>query len=297
MFCGYPLFTAELFPLRPLNPDLQCPELTRNHHHDAGWFSPVVDQVELADTPEVLARTGRINNVDHVLLGTNLNEARLLMPIEMPVPNAPASSPADIRAWLNQNYPLYDAEEVMLLYAEEIKANPWLAASLIFTESQYLCPTQASARWLQSAGTVEKDAIFVYQLTYAPEIMALVGDILYWYQWCSAWPDLCPNMTVPFGVAHGSDVPLVWNSNLLNATGQRLARDMIGFWENLAADGAPGRAASAGPGAEPWPPYTAAGATMQLASRSAPATNLDDGRCRFWQTPSWTAQAEQPLQT
>ena len=38
------------------------------------------------------------------MLGTNLNEGRFLMPLIAPVPNAPNSSIADVKAWIVTNY-------------------------------------------------------------------------------------------------------------------------------------------------------------------------------------------------
>ena len=58
----------------------------------AGWFGPAVDGVELLAEPEVLAKNGSINKVEGVILGTNLNEGRVLMPLSDPVPPRPARS-------------------------------------------------------------------------------------------------------------------------------------------------------------------------------------------------------------
>ena len=46
----------------------------------------MVDGVELVATPEVLAQAGKLNPaVTAVMVGSNLNEGRFLMPLVMPV--------------------------------------------------------------------------------------------------------------------------------------------------------------------------------------------------------------------
>jgi len=225
------------------------------------------------------------------MLSTNVRRLTITHP---QVPNAPVSSRADVEAWLMTYYPRHDKEAILMLYAAEIAVNPWDAASLVFTESQYLCPTERSARWLVDASAVSNKSVFVYQLVYEPGVMALVGDIFYWYQWC---PDLlpCSNMSMPFGVTHASDIPLVWSKNLLNATDRAVAAAVNDYWQNFGAYGNPnGHIPAVAPASSRlglmqgeasglrWPEYADGSTTMRLNITSTPATGVSGGRCAFW---------------
>lgn len=70
----------------------------------SGYFSPAVDGVELTAPPEVYAEAGKLNNVSSVMLGTNLNEGRFLMPLIAPVPNGPNATVEDVKSWILANY-------------------------------------------------------------------------------------------------------------------------------------------------------------------------------------------------
>ena len=259
-----------------------------------GWFSPVVDNVELTGSPEDLARAGRINSAPGgVILGTNLNEGRLLMPVTIPVPNAPVSTADDVRKWVETNYPppAYDPNAIMDEYAAEIHASPWRAAAQMYTESQYFCPTAQSARWLLRANAAPRDRVFVYRLAHAPAIMELVGDVLFWYQWCPSI-EICANATrFKLGVGHASDVPLLWNSELLEpGADQRVAATMIDLWQTFAAGGGGGGSFSGASGGGvteeevKWPPFAPKNATLVLnADADKVALNLLTLRCsKVW---------------
>ena len=54
-----------------------------------------------------------------------------------------------------------------------------------------LCPSQRSARWMTAtdlSSSNESSAagrdVFVYQLSYAPSTLALIGYVIYWAMWC-----------------------------------------------------------------------------------------------------------------
>ena len=55
-------------------------------------------------------------------------------------------------------------------YATELATiQPWKVASKIYTESEYLCPTERSANWLTAAPMATspwKDNVYSYRLTY-----------------------------------------------------------------------------------------------------------------------------------
>lgn len=137
----------------------------------AGYFAPCVDGIELTTTPEVYAARGEIvPSVKAVMVGTVLNEGRYLMPVTAPVPNAPLSTHDDVRSWLEQFYPTLNSQRVFEVYAADAKnLKGWELASLMYTDSQYLCPTQRSANWLTQRGGRLANT-YVYRLEYQPTV-------------------------------------------------------------------------------------------------------------------------------
>lgn len=281
--CGPTTNSTALACLRalPLNNDLGGGLLPAISQTDSdGYFSPAVDGVELTTTPEMYAATGRFNKVDAVMVGSNLNEGRYLMPLTQPVPNAPDSTEIDLKQWLREgyrtDYPGDFVTTVLGLYKEELSTiGPWLTASRIYTDSQYLCPSQRSARWMTTA---ERD-VFVYQLSYAPSTLVLTGYLIYLVMWCEDFLP-CANMTkYPIGVGHTADLPLLWNSKDLNTTDKDVSAKMIDYWQTFAATGNPN---AAGSGAAVWPSFTDKNTTMDLNQVPTALPNYDRVRCLFW---------------
>ena len=214
----------------------------------AGYFGPAVDGVELFEPPEVSAAKGQLNPVRGVLLGSTVDEGRLLMPTTMPVTNAPFSTAADLRAWLRANFPVADPAALDALYAADAAADgPWGAAATAYTDGQYLCPTARSARWLAAAGVAE---VYTYRLEYAPRMYETLGELAYWQVWCRDYAR-CANSTArSVGVGHGADVPLLFHDARLNATDRAVARTLasqtLRLWQCLGSAPAPPQGASSG---------------------------------------------------
>jgi len=242
-----------------------------------GWFSVVVDNVDLSASPEVLAARGQINALDGVILGTNKNEGRLLMPFEMPVPGAPATTAAQFKDWLDGQgfYPAHVSAIIAKYPASDFNHSYWKAASQVFTDSQYTCPTQRSARWLIKSGRVSGNRVFAYQLRYEAPIYGIVGDILYWYEWCQSW-SLCNNATkFPIGVGHAADVVLVWPSKFLSSHDRQVSRTMVNWWQDFAAHHNPNNSV-------PWPAYGHANETIVIQEQPQPLSGLREAVCNFW---------------
>lgn len=72
--------------------------------------------------------------------------------------------------------------------------NGWQLASAIYTDSQYLCPTRRSARWLTEKGRGIQDT-YAYRFEYQPSVYPAVGRTLYWWQWCENFSLPCANIT------------------------------------------------------------------------------------------------------
>jgi carboxylesterase type B len=214
------------------------------------------------------------------------------MPFNTPVPNAPVSSLADVKTWLSSNAP-YDAtpdlpSRILEVYKDAAKT-PWEIATLIYTDSQYLCPTARSARWLRQSGRVADDNVFVYRLDYESSTARNESEFYYWLHWCQFWKlKECRNATmVDPGVGHGSDVGLVWMFPHLNETDYGLAKTYVDYWQNFATAGNPngGRDVAAGEARTTpttWPKYGHGNGTLVIDRKSHVQANAEGVRCAFW---------------
>jgi len=242
-------------------------------------FGPTKDDVEFVESPEQSAMAGRLNNVSAAMLGTCLNEGRMLMPIMMPIANAPLSSHADLVQWLHDYYPCVEGK-VGQMYQKDLAAlGPWGTAALIYTDSQYLCPTQRSAQWLADMGA----ATYVYRVEHKPSTYR--GDLLYQTAWCEDY-SRCPNATaLDVGVGHGADVSLLFNDPRLNADDQQVAYAMIDYWQNFAASFNPNAGVgshASDPALPQWPDFGQANTIMTLTRIPIAASQLRAGYCNFW---------------
>eukprot|EP00930_Biecheleria_cincta_P034376 TRINITY_DN23768_c0_g1_i1.p1 TRINITY_DN23768_c0_g1~~TRINITY_DN23768_c0_g1_i1.p1 ORF type:complete len:468 (+),score=62.06 TRINITY_DN23768_c0_g1_i1:433-1836(+) len=251
-------------------------------------FSPTVDGVELSASTQYLASKGRLNPVQGVILGTNANESRLLMPLTEPVPGAPQSSEQQLKDWLRKQFEDDVVEDAVKLYLAEDTpdfdgSRYWRAAAEIYTDTNYLCPAQRSARWLAESGKVPADRVFVYEFNYEPSFVDKASEWFYWWEWCHTIGP-CKNDLVPLGAAHGVEVLLVFAyAQYLNATDQQLSRRMVNWWQNFAVAHDPNNR-SGERGLPVWPAYVAANRTLMLQPQLETVRNLRQDYCSFWDT-------------
>jgi len=247
---------------------------------EAGLWGPVIDSVELAGTPEVLAAKGVIAPVRGVMLGTNANEGRYMMPSDKPVPGAPWTSEHQLRDWLQKQWPQYVDEIIALYPASQFhgRARYWEVASKVYTDSEYTCPTRRSARWLLDSGRVSNDNVFVYQLLYEPSYAIWTGLGVFWWNWCKLLLP-CRAMYLRFGAAHGVEVPLVWaERSLFNSTDAKLSRRMVEWWQRFAGSGTPGSAE----GTPNWHAFGLRNETMTLSPMPEVVPGPRRELCDFW---------------
>ena len=256
----------------------------------AGWFGPVVDGVELTDEPEVLAKAGKINPVTGVIIGTNRNEGQFLLPLLDPVPNAPISTVKDLIEWLTSQSPYNNAKDlpqkIITEYQDSIvKVGAWKTASKIFTDSQYLCPTERSANWLLQSNQVKNQHVYIYRLGYESSVAAVENELIDWLEWCHPFQlKPCQNATAySHGVGHGADVPLVWYSSKLNDTDIIVANQFIKYWQNFARKGSDPNMNVRGVSSTIWPTYETGNSTLLIGVDSSVKENLGGGEhCLFW---------------
>lgn len=249
-------------------------------------FSPTVDGVELTASTQHLASQGKLNPVQGVILGTNANESRLLMPLTQPVPGAPQSSEIQLKDWLRQQFADDVVEDALKLYLSETTSDHegsryWNVAAKIYTDTNYLCPAQRSARWIAESGKVPAHRVFVYEFNYEPSFVNKASEWFYWWEWChSIGP--CKSDLEPLGAAHGVEILLVFAyDKYLNATDQQLSRRMVNWWQNFAVAHDPNSRAEERE-LLLWPAYPASNRTLMLQPEMETIQNLRQAYCSFW---------------
>jgi len=243
-----------------------------------GDWSPVLDGVEFTESPEASAKAGRLNKVSSVMIGTTHDEGRFLMPLLMPMPNGPLSTRDDFTTWLGEYYP-EASTKILELYGSELASlGAWKTAALVYTESQYLCPTQRSALWMSKVGT----PAFVYRLDYKPSIFDIAASFVFEEMWCSDYSH-CSNITAQdVGVGHSADVYLLFDDPRLNFTDHQVAHTIIDYWQNFALSGSPAGLRADGTVLPHWPMYEPLNATMLLSPQPVATDGLRQHQCNFW---------------
>eukprot|EP00931_Biecheleriopsis_adriatica_P029197 TRINITY_DN17369_c0_g1_i2.p1 TRINITY_DN17369_c0_g1~~TRINITY_DN17369_c0_g1_i2.p1 ORF type:complete len:277 (-),score=51.17 TRINITY_DN17369_c0_g1_i2:103-933(-) len=246
-----------------------------------GIFSAAVDGVELSASPEALASKGEINAVKGVMLGTNEDEGKLLMPLTQPVPGAPLTTAEQFRTWLQEQFTPDVVEQVVKQYtAADFDGSYWQAAEQVYTDSQYLCPTQRSASWLHKSGRAPSGNVFVYEFTYKNPKSIVLGKIFYWWEWCRSIGPCRNDTKIPFGTPHGTEIPLVWAGRwALDPQGVALSKKMIHYWHSFASNFDPnGNQADV-----QWPAYINRSQTVLLQPNITSVAGLRKPFCDFWQ--------------
>ena len=109
-------------------------------------FSPVIDGVELTETPAALAAAGKFANVVPLLLGSNENEGCLFNHYSRDV------SIADIVSAVVAYFGNATAQRVLEQYPVSQFESPWEQYSAIIADFYFLCPARQTARWATAAG-------------------------------------------------------------------------------------------------------------------------------------------------
>jgi len=232
--------------------------VSSNLNSDAATnWAPVVDGVELTDTPENLASQGKIANVP-VMVGTNLNEGTNFMPDY--IRNMTA---AQYPQFLIQEYGTKVGTELAILYPVSAYESVWWAMDHIWTDLSMRCGARRTARWSVDVG----NPTYLYLFQHEPWFLKLDPYV---------------------GVCHGSELFFVFNQEgaLIDAPEIQLARNMVTYWTNFAIYGNPNGNMTASASKSTlafWPLYDAVNDQNQILDLNiSTGTGLDKDMCDYW---------------
>jgi para-nitrobenzyl esterase len=216
------------------------------------WF-PVVDGWNITDQPPTLFASGAVSKTP-TLLGTNANEGSLFFLLA----NLTPTTDAENQAILEAIFPGQGAS-IVAQYPTAAYASAQAAAVDAFGDGTFACPTRRAARALASAGA----PVYLYQFTHAVTSILFQG----------------------LGVFHSSELPFIWGNPYLGITldagEQQLAKEMRGYWFQMAASADPAGATQNG--AFAWPAYQQATDTnIVLDLTLSTETGLKKSKCDFW---------------
>jgi para-nitrobenzyl esterase len=232
--------------------------------HLISW-SPVVDGIELPDSPRVLLQKGKVNRVP-VLLGSNHDEGT-----EFVKPKGDKMTLAVYKKFVNTTFGPTLAPAVLEHYPASNYKSPWLAGVDALGDQAMSCPARETARLLSDAKVPVYLYFFVHELNWL-KIDSKEGKAL--------------------GVFHGSELIFVFDKTfvLLGKGEKALAQSFGEWWTSFATSGVP---ASKTSGAT-WPAYTRANdlhLTIDVGVGTKASNGLKKTVCDFWATtPLYTGR-------
>jgi len=223
-----------------------------------GW-RPTIDGVEIPAEPKTLAAQGGVPKIP-IMLGSCKNEGTTLLALPRNI------TLAEYEAYIEQYYgPFGIAQQVLNLYPAANYTSPWTALTVIYTDSDFICPARQTARWLSENNPSQ---VFLYLFIHAIDFLVVIDPAL--------------------GVFHGTDLPFVFNNPLVvnnfsipfQTSEEQLALTFGKIWTNFMYNGNPN-----GAGVPIWPAYTmASDENLFLNITSYSGSGLNDVVCDFWDT-------------
>lgn len=237
-------------------------------------WSPVIDGVEVLDSPKALAAQGRFAPGVPVLLGSNANEGTLFLDGVPQKLNESDYETAMARlvggAVAGTIAPFYQPSE----FSGPTASPSWWAMAGAIGDGEMTCAARTTARWLTGPARAANSSIApVYTYFFQHEFLVLqVADLFR-----------------PLGVCHGSDLINTFNvwEVLLGEGEPALAQMWVRYWTRFAWAGNPNG------GTDPaWPAFVGGNATTEFVAvldtgaggpSVVPTTELKQARCDWWQ--------------
>ena len=224
---------------------------------DISW-APLIDMVELNDTPSSLLNKGLINKVP-VVMGTNRNEGTILVPgLVKQLQKNKTNYNNTLQQLLGEKLGVEVAKEYLLEDYPEPAA--WWAATTAFGDVAMTCPSRESARLLSKAGV----PVWLYFLNHELDAMKSVLSFLH------------------YGVFHGTDLIFVWNKSLVlfSEAEQQLAETFGKMWTSMAIHGDPTVTSKVN-----WPKYNETNdINLRIDIPFSIETGLKKEKCDWWKT-------------
>ncbi|HKN98541.1 MAG TPA: carboxylesterase family protein [Pseudonocardiaceae bacterium] len=239
-------------------------------NENTSGYTPDVDGQVLTQSLKTAFATGQFNRVP-IVDGTNHDEWRLFVAVSE-----------------LEGHPVTAANYQSMI--SSTLGVPAPVAAVIAT--QY--PLSAFPSPAVALGAVGTDAIFACNaLSIDQSVSRFVPTFAYEFNDENAPELFLPPVSFPYGAAHASELPYVFNTASapsptgLSAAQLGLADTMQRYWTSFAAHGFP-----ATPGAPFWPNFTALGNRMQSLLTPQPVVQTDfaaEHHCAFWAAASAAA--------
>lgn len=207
--------------------------------------------------PRRALEAGRFHRVP-VVQGATLDEMRLFLAQTLaayPIPDGAA-----YRARLELSFDAPTARAVEAAYPVSAFASPAVAWAAVLTDVSFVCPTLRDG-----AALGRRVPVYTYRFSdrSAPDFTGLPEP-----------PDL------PYGAAHGFELPYLFTIVPLTGPQRRLADRMTDYWTAFARTGVP-----AAPGAPRWPGDRTAARVLSLAPGAGGIRTVDaraEHHCALW---------------
>ncbi|MEU7729273.1 carboxylesterase family protein [Streptomyces sp. NPDC040724] len=207
--------------------------------------------------PRQALEAGRFHRVP-VMQGATQDEMRLFLAQTLPA--YPIGDEAAYRARLELSFGAQAARAVEARYPVSAYPTPAVAWATLLTDASFICPA------LRDGGALARH-VPTYEYRFSDRD--------------------APNFTgmpevpgLPFGAAHGFELPYLFTMAPLAGPRQQLADRMTGYWTGFARTGVP-----AAPGAPPWARRGPEAAVLSLAPGAGGIRTVDgraEHHCALW---------------
>ncbi|MFE2125421.1 carboxylesterase/lipase family protein [Streptomyces amritsarensis] len=211
----------------------------------------------LPTEPRRALRAGRFHRVP-VLQGTTRDEIRLFLAQTLAA--HPIGDDSAYRARMERSFGVGTARAVEAAYPVAAYPTPAIAWATLLTDASFICPTlrdgAALGRHVPTYG-------YRFSDRGAPNFTGLP-----------------PVPGLPFGAAHGFELPYLFTITPLTEPQRRLADRMADYWTAFARTGVP-----AAPGAPQWPRLGASARVLSLAPGADGIRTVDaraEHHCALW---------------